>query len=176
MGSSGYARSRARAVESAELTWISTLGRGMFKMPEEFNDPDRDGRKMNKQDDKYIRVTKKLDELAKRKKTIITSIALAYVMHKAPYVFPIVGGRKVEHLKGNIEALAVKLTQEEVDEIEDAEPFDVGFPLSFLFQYGGGKPYRTRYTAEDLGLVRANTNLESVKKLSVSGFPRREVI
>ncbi|KXL49030.1 hypothetical protein M433DRAFT_2701 [Acidomyces richmondensis BFW] len=142
------------------------LGRGMFKMPEEYNDPHRDGRKMSKQDDKYIRVTKKLDELAKKKNTLITSIALAYVMHKAPYVFPIVGGRKIEHLKGNIEALAIRLTQDEVDEIEDAEPFDVGFPLSFLFQYGGGKPYRSRYTAEDLGLIRTNTNLESVKKLS----------
>lgn len=147
----------------------------MFKMPEEYNDPHRDGRKMSKQDDKYIRVTKKLDELAKKKNTLITSIALAYVMHKAPYVFPIVGGRKIEHLKGNIEALAIRLTQDEVDEIEDAEPFDVGFPLSFLFQYGGGKPYRSRYTAEDLGLIRTNTNLESVKKLSVSAFQPRNL-
>lgn len=144
-------------------------------MPEEYNDPHRDGRKMSKQDDKYIRVTKKLDELAKKKNTLITSIALAYVMHKAPYVFPIVGGRKIEHLKGNIEALAIRLTQDEVDEIEDAEPFDVGFPLSFLFQYGGGKPYRSRYTAEDLGLIRTNTNLESVKKLSVSAFQPRNL-
>lgn len=31
---------------------------------------------------------------------------LAYVMHKTPNVFPIVGGRRIEHLKGNIEALS----------------------------------------------------------------------
>ena len=29
----------------------------------------------------------------------VTAIALAYVMAKAPYVFPVVGGRKVEHRK-----------------------------------------------------------------------------
>ena len=25
-------------------------------------------------------------------------VAIAYVMHKAPFVFPVIGGRKVEHL------------------------------------------------------------------------------
>ncbi|KAK5328659.1 hypothetical protein LTR93_002444 [Exophiala xenobiotica] len=64
----------------------------------------------------------------------LTSIALAYVMHKAPYVTPIVGGRKLEHLKANIEALAIRLTEAELDEIESAYPFDVGFPLNFLAQ------------------------------------------
>ena len=32
----------------------------------------------------------------------VTAIALAYVIAKAPKVFPIVGGRKIEHLKDNI--------------------------------------------------------------------------
>lgn len=81
------------------------------------------------------------------------------------YVFPIVGGRKVEHLKGNIEALGVELTQQEIDEIEDTEDFDVGFPTSFLF---GGKPYRTRYTTSDMPLVISNTPLESQPKPLVS--------
>ena len=69
--------------------------------------------------------------MAKRKGTAMTSVALAYVMDKAPYVFPIVGGRKVEHLKGNIEALKLALDQSDIDEIEAALPFDAGFPLSF---------------------------------------------
>ena len=53
--------------------------------------------------------------------------------HKYPYCYPIVGGRKIEHLKGNIEALSIKLSPEEIEEIEDAAPFDVGFPMNFLF-------------------------------------------
>ncbi|PPJ50938.1 hypothetical protein CBER1_06513 [Cercospora berteroae] len=136
--------------ERMALAPWGALGGGMLKTSDEYNDPKRDGRKIGPQDEKYARIAKKLKEIADKKGTIITSVALAYVMHKAPYVFPIVGGRKVEHLKGNIEGLAVELTQEEVDAIEDAEPFDVGFPQSFLFF---GKPYRTRYTAKDLPLV-----------------------
>lgn len=91
-------------------------------------------------------------------------MALAYVLHKAPYVFPIVGGRKVDHLKGNIEALGVELTDAEVDWIEDAVPFDPGFPLNFLFGYGSGKSYRTRMSSSDMGLVKASTALETVPK------------
>ena len=54
-------------------------------------------------------------------------------MHKTPNVFPIVGGRKIEHLRGNIEALSIKLSPEQIEEIEAAHPFDPGFPMNFLF-------------------------------------------
>jgi len=137
------------------------LGRGQFKSAEEYNDAERDGRKMGPQSEKHRKMAMKLDEIAKKKNTAITSVALAYVMHKAPHVFPIVGGRKIEHLKGNIEGLGVELTQQEIDDIEDAEDFDVGFPQSFLFP---GKPYRTRYTTSDMPLVTTVTALESQPK------------
>jgi len=132
--------------EGMGLAPWGALGRGMFKSAEQYNAADRDGRKMGPQNEKYERIAAKLETFAKKKNTLITSVALAYVMHKAPYVFPIVGGRKVEHLKGNIEGLSVKLSQAEIDEIEDAEPFDIGFPLSFLYGYGG-QTYRSRFTA-----------------------------
>ncbi|KAL8996830.1 MAG: hypothetical protein Q9169_003732 [Polycauliona sp. 2 TL-2023] len=67
--------------------------------------------------------------------------AQAYVLHKAPYVFPIVGGRKIEHLLGNIEALSVELSTEDLLEIEGAVDFDPGFPLNFIspMAKNGGK-------------------------------------
>ncbi|KAK3109231.1 hypothetical protein LTR53_017741 [Teratosphaeriaceae sp. CCFEE 6253] len=148
--------------EGMGLAPWGALGRGMFKSAEQYNAADNDGRNSNPQNPKYERIAAKLETLAKKKDTLITSVALAYVMHKAPYVFPIVGGRKVEHLKGNIEALSVKLTQEEIDEIEDAEPFDIGFPLSFLYGFGGGSTYRSRMNAGDSTLIRANTHLDAV--------------
>ena len=55
-------------------------------------------------------------------------VAIAYTMHKAPYVFPIIGGRKVEHLHSNIEALSIKLTKEQMAYLEGILPFDLGFP------------------------------------------------
>ena len=62
----------------------------------------------------------------------VTAIALAYVISKAPRVFPIVGGRKVEHLKDNIQALNIKLTDDQIKYLEGVKSFDVGFPMNFL--------------------------------------------
>lgn len=62
----------------------------------------------------------------------VTAIALAYVMHKTPNVFPLVGGRKVEHLRDNIQALKIKLTPEQIDYLESVRSFDVGFPNNFI--------------------------------------------
>lgn len=61
-----------------------------------------------------------------------TAIALAYVMAKAPYVFPIIGGRKVEHLHDNIQALKIKLTDKQIEYLESIVPFVPGFPNNFV--------------------------------------------
>ncbi|TFK26136.1 arylalcohol dehydrogenase [Coprinopsis marcescibilis] len=62
----------------------------------------------------------------------ITSVAIAYVMQKAPYVFPIIGGRKVEHLEQNIEALELALTDEHIKALESVTTFDHGFPATMI--------------------------------------------
>ena len=49
-------------------------------------------------------------------------------MQKVPYVFPIVGGRKVEHLHANLKALDVALTDAHIRKIETAVPFELGVP------------------------------------------------
>ncbi|KAH8708523.1 norsolorinic acid reductase [Phaeosphaeriaceae sp. PMI808] len=81
-----------------------------------------------------IKVSDVLEKIASSKspEVPITSLALAYVMHKSPYVFPIVGGRKIPHLQSNIEALGLRLTPEEIREIDNAYGFDMGFPHNFL--------------------------------------------
>ncbi|TVY66032.1 putative aryl-alcohol dehydrogenase AAD14 [Fusarium oxysporum f. sp. cubense] len=58
----------------------------------------------------------------------IQQVALAYVMHKARNVFPLIGGRKVEHLQDNIGALRLHLSDKHIQAIESFQPFDVGFP------------------------------------------------
>ncbi|KAK7683633.1 hypothetical protein QCA50_013471 [Cerrena zonata] len=72
----------------------------------------------------------------------ITAVAIAYVMQKAPYVFPIIGGRKVEHLHQNIESLDVVLTTEHIEYLESILPFDVGFPAS---RFGNSSDYNFLY-------------------------------
>ncbi|KAF7318270.1 hypothetical protein HMN09_00335500 [Mycena chlorophos] len=58
----------------------------------------------------------------------IQAVAIAYVLQKTPYVFPIVGGRKIEHLMANLEALDISLSAEHIAFLEGAVPFDPGFP------------------------------------------------
>jgi aryl-alcohol dehydrogenase-like predicted oxidoreductase len=116
------------------LPW-GALGSGAFKTEEQRKQAD--GRQLPPTE-AQIKISKVLETIAKRKGTLLTSVALAYVTHKMPYVFPIVGGRKIEHLKGNIEALKVSLSDEDIAEIEAAVPFDLGFPHSLI--YGGKVP------------------------------------
>lgn len=61
-----------------------------------------------------------------------TTIALAYVLNRHPHVFPIVGGRKVEHLQDNIKALSIKLTDKQIEYLESVKPLDVGFPNNLI--------------------------------------------
>ncbi|KAI0077418.1 Aldo/keto reductase [Panus rudis PR-1116 ss-1] len=72
----------------------------------------------------------------------IQAVAIAYVMQKTPYVFPIIGGRKVEHLHANIEALEIALTPEHIKYLESILPFDKGFPTN---SWGDGSDYNFLY-------------------------------
>ena len=49
-------------------------------------------------------------------------------MQKTPYVFPIIGGRKVEHLLANIEALEITLSNDQIKYLESVVQFEPGFP------------------------------------------------
>lgn len=122
---------------------------------------------MGPQEEKHRLMSEKLAELGERKGVKLTSIALAYILHKAPYVFPVIGCRTIEHLESNIESLAVELSGEEIQEIEDTVPFDLGFPMSFLFETMGQK-YRSTMTTRHIWQVSCNARLETVPKLRVS--------
>lgn len=79
------------------------------------------------------------------------------MLQKTPYVFPIIGQRKVEHLLANIEALKVEMTPEDLDQIDCAVPFDPGFPTNFLFD---GK-YDLTLTAADAWHAKLAGRIES---------------
>ncbi|KAF8901292.1 NADP-dependent oxidoreductase domain-containing protein [Mucidula mucida] len=68
----------------------------------------------------------------------LTSVAIAYVMQKTTNVFPIIGGRKIEHLKDNIEALDISLSAEQIKYLDSINPFDPGFPSTMI---GDGTEY-----------------------------------
>jgi aryl-alcohol dehydrogenase-like predicted oxidoreductase len=59
----------------------------------------------------------------------ITAIAIAYVMQKTRYVFPLIGGRKVEHLMDNIKALNILSTDQQIEYLESVVPSHVPSPI-----------------------------------------------
>lgn len=64
--------------------------------------------------------------------TNICIVLIAYHLQKMPYVFPLVGGHKIEQLISNIDALRLVLTEAHIKEIEDAVPFDLGYPHKYI--------------------------------------------
>lgn len=82
-----------------------------------------------------------------------TAIALAYVMSKYPLVYPIVGGRKVEHLRDNIQCLGITLTKQQIEYLEGVVHFDVGFPNNLI----GPDP---RVIGKAGGLLAASGNFD----------------
>ncbi|KAL1967373.1 hypothetical protein VTN77DRAFT_3157 [Rasamsonia byssochlamydoides] len=121
--------------EGMAIHAFSVLGGGYFKSPG--TGPTEGGRNtphmlLGREE----KVSAVLDTVAKRHDVPITSVALAYALQKTPYLFPIIGGRKVEHLKANVEALSLELTPEDVAEIEKGYDFDLGFPHNFLNMAG----------------------------------------
>jgi aryl-alcohol dehydrogenase-like predicted oxidoreductase len=120
--------------EGMGLLPYGTLGQGRFQTEEVFKEREQNnpGRKSKPFNDHDKKVSKVLETVAKEKDTTITSVALAYIRQKVPYVFPIIGCRNVEHLKGNIAALGVRLSEDDIKVIDGAYVFDAGFPHTFL--------------------------------------------
>lgn len=154
----------ARDEGMALCPW-GALGGGKFTTEQKRAEQDT-GRNADfaKPSEKDTKISKALEALANKKSSSITGIAIAYIRAKYPYVYPIVGGRKIEHLKGNIEALGIELSEAEVDEIDGVVPFDVGFPLNFLFEFIGGRA-KTTSTSADVALLKFSGNLETPPQL-----------
>ncbi|KAK7215800.1 hypothetical protein V2G26_003803 [Clonostachys chloroleuca] len=111
------------------------LGGGYFK-PKSQRGQAGDGRKTGIKSGREDLVADVLERVDERLGVPMTSVAMAWVMQKAPHVVPIVGGRKIKHLRGNIEALSLELSEEDIREVDEAYLFEPGFPFDFL---GGGK-------------------------------------
>ncbi|KIK71472.1 hypothetical protein GYMLUDRAFT_211759 [Collybiopsis luxurians FD-317 M1] len=80
-----------------------------------------------------VKMSRALEKVAKEiGAKSISAVAIAYVMQKTPYVFPIIGGRKVENLIENLEALNLSLTDDHIKELESVIPFEAGFPTDFI--------------------------------------------
>ena len=79
-------------------------------------------------------VIDRVAETAEKYNVPMAHIALAWMLQKVPVVAPVIGATKIPHLESAVEALAVKLSSEDMAYLE--EPY-VPHPLVGLIPYGG---------------------------------------
>ncbi|KAE8351051.1 NADP-dependent oxidoreductase domain-containing protein [Aspergillus coremiiformis] len=150
----------ARHFGMALAPW-GVLGSGKFQSKKELEERQKKGEGLRSmmgsgQTEEEVKMSEALAKVASEHGIeSVTAIALAYVMQKAPNVFPLVGGRKIEHLHDNIQALKIKLTPEQIEYLENVQPLDVGFPNNFI----GPDP---KVTGQAYGLLAANAPLAFV--------------
>ncbi|KAI0505326.1 aryl-alcohol dehydrogenase [Xylaria bambusicola] len=127
----------ARHFGMALAPW-DTLGQGKFKTPKEVEERKKSGETLRSlyrpdQTEDEIKISEALAKVAAEHGIeSITAIALAYIFYKYPYVYPIVGGRKISHLEDNIQSLSIKLTEKQVEYLESVTSFDPGFPQTMI--------------------------------------------
>ncbi|BCS24397.1 putative aryl-alcohol dehydrogenase Aad14 [Aspergillus puulaauensis] len=127
----------ARHFGMAIAPWDS-IGGGKFQSKRQLEARQKAGESLRSigpvaQSEDEVRVSEALEKVAAEHGVeSVTTIALAYVMSKAPYVFPVVGGRKIEHLQDNIRALDIRLTQAQIDYLESVKPLSAGYPADYI--------------------------------------------
>ncbi|CAI4720254.1 BAP_1a_G0043750.mRNA.1.CDS.1 [Saccharomyces cerevisiae] len=128
----------ARHFGMALAPW-DVMGGGRFQSKKAMEERKKNGEGLRtfvggpEQTELEVKISEALNKIAEEHGTeSVTAIAIAYVRSKAKNVFPLIGGRKIEHLKQNIEALSIKLTPEQIEYLESIVPFDVGLPKSLI--------------------------------------------
>jgi aryl-alcohol dehydrogenase-like predicted oxidoreductase len=127
----------ARHFGMALAPW-EVLGGGHFQSEKQIAEREKNGEKLRRvhsdgQTEEEKQISQALSTVAAEHGTeSVAAIALAYILCKAPNVFPLIGGRKIEHLQDNIQALKIRLTKKQIEFLEKAKEFDVGFPNNLI--------------------------------------------
>jgi len=109
----------------------SPLGRGFLTgQIKKFEDLDPDDyrrlspRFQGENFQKNLDLVNELESLAAEKDCTASQLALAWVFAQGDHIFPIPGTKRIKYLEENVAALNVHLTQQDLDEINEAFPLD----------------------------------------------------
>lgn len=86
--------------------------------------------------EKNLRLVAKIEQLAARKNCTASQLALAWVLAQGDRIFPIPGTKRIKYLVENADALNVRFTEKELQEIDSIAPKDIAaglrYPESFM--------------------------------------------
>lgn len=110
-----------------------------------------------------------LDKIAKPEAGISDKHRAAICHGQAPYDFSVCGGRKIQHLDSNNQALSIDLSDDEIHQIDSASPLDFGYLHIIL---AGGKN-RAVSAANTCVMVYACGSFAGVEEPRISSPPCR---
>ena len=110
----------------------SPLGRGFlsgnFKPDDEIpeNDYRRNHPRFQKGNiEENYRIVESIKEIAKEKNCSTAQLALAWVLHQGNEIVPIPGTKKIKYLEENAAATSIKLSDEDLNKLNEAIPFGI---------------------------------------------------
>ncbi|NUN14863.1 MAG: aldo/keto reductase [Myxococcales bacterium] len=126
------------------LPW-SPLGGGFLTGKYRKNQPAPDDSRLSKWSDRLNRfdtprnwqILDALDRVAAELGVGVAETALAWLLHKPAVTSVIIGARSLDQLNANLTAARIKLTEAQMDRLNQASEFDLGYPYTFIKQVQG---------------------------------------
>jgi aryl-alcohol dehydrogenase-like predicted oxidoreductase len=116
----------------------SPLGRGFLTgQIKKFEDLDEDDfrrsspRFQGENFNKNLQLVEKIKEIAKQKNCTPSQLALAWVMAKEDFIFPIPGTKHTKYLEENVKATGISLSTEDLRKIENVFPLHAASGLRY---------------------------------------------
>jgi aryl-alcohol dehydrogenase-like predicted oxidoreductase len=121
------------------LPW-SPLASGFLSGKYAKNQPPPAGVRLEKWKDRFAdfdsergwRTLEALKAIAKDKDTTPAAVALGWLLAKPTVTSVIFGARSIEQLDDNLKAADLKLSAEDVQKLDDASAFELGYPYKFI--------------------------------------------
>jgi aryl-alcohol dehydrogenase-like predicted oxidoreductase len=82
--------------------------------------------------DRSWRVLDAVVAMAREKGTSPSAVSLAWLLAKPMVTSVIIGARSIEQLEDNLKAADLKLSAEDVQRLDDASAFEMGYPYKFI--------------------------------------------
>ncbi|HOV22399.1 MAG TPA: aldo/keto reductase [bacterium] len=125
-----------------------------------------------KVDEKILEVIEKLIPLAENRGITLAEFSLAWLMQQPGVTAPILGARKVEYIRSGVKACDIKLTEEEINKVDEIVP-----PGTYIvphYENNIWRPARMFYSSKarsikGTGAYIPDTKTDSSKK---SGYPQ----
>jgi aryl-alcohol dehydrogenase-like predicted oxidoreductase len=118
-----------QAMDLAFLPWGALEG---GELTGKYNVPTDEPKRSRDTNDRIKKIAAVLMEVAREAGYTPSQVAINWVRQKPYHMIPIIGARSEKQLMDNLGCLEFELTAEQVSQLDEASPIDLGFPHSFL--------------------------------------------